>query len=125
MEEVIPSRATDLTGKTFERLRVISRFKSIYYKGRSAYWLCICACGNSKVVRGSFLVDGSVGACSRQCRASFKVGRRFDEEAKARLRRDFKDGMTLNELSCRYECTERHVRNILKETNNENKEAAS
>lgn len=57
----IPVR-NDLTGSIFSRLTVIG------YAGKSAgksNWLCVCVCGNQKVVRGSHLTGGKTRSC--QC----------------------------------------------------------
>lgn len=51
---------TDLTGQTFDKLKVISFYKSI--KG-SKYWLCQCDCGNTKIVSTSSLRSKYVRSC--------------------------------------------------------------
>lgn len=50
----------DLTGKRFGRLKVIS-FNSI--KNRYANWECECDCGNTTIVRGSHLIEGTTISC--------------------------------------------------------------
>ena len=50
----------DLTGKRFGRLVAISRTKNKH--GVSA-WLCVCDCGNEKVVRTDHLESGDIKSC--------------------------------------------------------------
>lgn len=52
---------TDLTGRTFGKLKVLSF--SYYQKGKYAYWNCKCECGNTKVIYGCNLKNGSVVSC--------------------------------------------------------------
>jgi hypothetical protein len=51
----------DLTGKEYNRYKIISFF------GRDKYgallWNCVCSCGNQRVVRGSSLIKGSCRSC--------------------------------------------------------------
>ena len=49
----------DLTGKRFNRLKVVS----LAYTKRVCYWNCICDCGNEVVVRGTHLSYGNVQSC--------------------------------------------------------------
>lgn len=51
----------DLTGKRFERLRVIGL--SAKKSGRKSYWVCKCDCGNKKLVRSDSLKDDSIKSC--------------------------------------------------------------
>lgn len=73
----------DLTGQRFTRLTVISRAES---KGGRPYWNCLCDCGNTKVVRGSHLTDGSTKSCgcwNKEVQAQFY--RRFEGKPKSQL----------------------------------------
>lgn len=54
-------RALELIGRRFERLLVLSRAGKDN-QGRLT-WICRCACGTLKVVRGSHLKDGQVKSC--------------------------------------------------------------
>ena len=53
--------ATDISGKRFGKLLVISRCGSDKFS--RALWLCKCDCGNTKVVRGNHLIQGSTISC--------------------------------------------------------------
>ena len=55
------SKVTNLTGKKFGRLYVISRNGSNEH-GR-ALWLCKCECGNIKTILSSSLINGSTNSC--------------------------------------------------------------
>jgi hypothetical protein len=54
-------KVEDLTGQPFGRLTVKERAENDS-EGR-AQWLCECACGNTKVVKGTQLRKGSVVSC--------------------------------------------------------------
>lgn len=51
----------DLTGQRFGRLVVIGR--SLESKHGEATWLCQCDCGNTSIVRGSYLRGGNTQSC--------------------------------------------------------------
>lgn len=59
-------RFKDLTGKTFDRLKVLN------YAGKNSkgtkYFLCECKCGNKVYIRGESLTYGKTGSCG--CRRS-------------------------------------------------------
>lgn len=48
-------------GDKYGRLLVVTKSKKDI-KG-NAYWICLCDCGNTKVVRGSHLLSGNVKSC--------------------------------------------------------------
>lgn len=51
----------DLTGQRFGKLTVLER---VYPPNRkSAYWKCLCDCGNEKVVKGGNLTSGNISSC--------------------------------------------------------------
>lgn len=52
----------NLTGEVFGKLSVISRHGE-NTKGNKPQWLCICACGNQKVIPASYLRTGKVQSC--------------------------------------------------------------
>jgi len=54
-------KAPDLAGQTFERLKVVERGPNDP-EGRTT-WVCICQCGNKKVVSGKHLRNSSVKSC--------------------------------------------------------------
>lgn len=51
----------DLTGKKFGRLTVVRRAGSTTNK--AATWLCLCDCGNEKVVSSTHLISGATTSC--------------------------------------------------------------
>lgn len=53
-------KAEDLTGQRFGRLTVIRRDDS---RKKAAYWLCVCDCGNEKVVQSCHLRSGATVSC--------------------------------------------------------------
>lgn len=65
----------DETGHIYGLLTVIEPAKD--KNGRSG-WLCQCACGNSKIVRGSDLRTGKITSCGRGCPC--KINGRFIDE---------------------------------------------
>ena len=54
-------KAKDLIGGIFGRLTVLERAEN--GKGGDARWLCICECGNKKVILGSHLRSGKIKSC--------------------------------------------------------------
>ena len=52
---------TDMIGRTFGKLTVISRDSNT--KWRSSTWKCLCDCGKTKIVRGRFLIVGDTKSC--------------------------------------------------------------
>lgn len=55
------SKLIDLSGQKFDRLTVIKREENS--KDGHARWLCICDCGNTKVINGSNLLNKNVRSC--------------------------------------------------------------
>ena len=55
------SNFVDITGKKFNRLRVIKRVENS--KDNKSMWLCVCDCGNTKIVSGVCLKNNSVKSC--------------------------------------------------------------
>lgn len=51
----------DLTGKKFNKLTVLS-FSHMDEKHRS-YYLCLCECGNKKIIKGQSLLQGDIKSC--------------------------------------------------------------
>ena len=51
----------NLTGTIFSRLKVVGL--SPKKSGRKSYWVCLCECGNKKVVRSDSLKKGMVRSC--------------------------------------------------------------
>lgn len=50
----------DLVGQRFGRLTVIERAEN---NNGTAQWLCKCDCGNTKIVRGTYLRNGNTRSC--------------------------------------------------------------
>ena len=56
----------DLTGRKFGRLTVIERAEDYVEpksKKRHPQWLCLCTCGNRKIILGSNLKRGLTNSC--------------------------------------------------------------
>lgn len=51
----------DLTGQTFGRLIVLERVYD--HKNKGVYWLCLCECGNKKIIVSSSLKKGATKSC--------------------------------------------------------------
>jgi hypothetical protein len=51
----------DFTGQRFGRLTVVERAENT--KDNKAQWLCLCDCGNTKVVRASHLKKAEIKSC--------------------------------------------------------------
>ena len=62
------SNLVDLTGQRFGRLVVIQRADNDKYG--KARWLCLCDCGNQKVILGGSLRKGSTKSCGCRERMS-------------------------------------------------------
>lgn len=62
---MIKSSCDDLLGKGFGRLVVIGRAENYLSPNgqKHSCWLCQCECGNKKVVRGSYLRNGTTKSC--------------------------------------------------------------
>lgn len=58
---MLNSRTQNLTGKTFERLTVLS-FKGTN-KNKKILWLCSCSCGNIKTIPANSLKTGNTKSC--------------------------------------------------------------
>lgn len=54
-------KITDLTGKTYARLTVISY--SHTKPGGKVHWVCKCSCGKTTIVRSDQLKDGNTTSC--------------------------------------------------------------
>lgn len=53
--------ATDLSGRRFGRLLVVSRAENA--KGGKPRWLCACDCGGTKAIRAAVLLRGGASSC--------------------------------------------------------------
>ena len=54
-------RKVDLTGQTFGKLTVLAEHP--VRKNRHIYWMCLCACGNKKIICARSLSSGSAKSC--------------------------------------------------------------
>lgn len=72
-----------LEGKTFSKLRVISREDTPHKVGQPYRWFCICECGKRCIVSGPHLLRGDSASCGgcrwkdrafRQIWWEYKVG---------------------------------------------------
>jgi hypothetical protein len=59
--DVRPYRVLDLTGRRFGLLVVVSLFGADQHKRKT--WLCLCDCGQGKVIPSRHLVNGAVISC--------------------------------------------------------------
>ena len=59
---ILHPRTKDLTGQRFGRWQILI-FAGYFSKKPSAYWLCICRCGNKKFVSASSLLRGNTESC--------------------------------------------------------------
>ncbi len=55
------SRKLELTGKRFGKL--LAKREAGRDKGGHILWLCLCDCGNEKIVRGDYLRSGTTRSC--------------------------------------------------------------
>lgn len=64
-DEIPVGRASDLRGKKFNNLTVLYRAipPSTSTYSRSAYWKCLCDCGNTTIVNGGSLKNGHTKSC--------------------------------------------------------------
>ena len=99
--KVVCHRLDDLTGKKFGRLLVKSRGEnSTDGKPR---WLCLCDCGEEKVIRGQVLRNGHAVSCgcyrreARQVIPQVRLG--HGEAAKHRVISDYKSNARARGLS--------------------------
>jgi len=53
-------KAIDITGNRYGRLKVLSKAENI---GRHTAWNCLCDCGNTKVVKTTYLQQGITKSC--------------------------------------------------------------
>ena len=54
---------TDLTGRRFGRLTVLSQSPNRYVPGGNVQWYCKCDCGATIEVRGDNLLRGHTNSC--------------------------------------------------------------
>lgn len=52
----------DLAGKKFNRLTVIKDCGKVK-RGENVKWVCLCDCGNTAIVQGSYLKNGNTKSC--------------------------------------------------------------
>ena len=79
------SKLIDITGERFNNLVVVKRVENA--KGGVAMWECICDCGNTTIVRGSNLKNGSVKSCG--CRRKTAKPALTHDMSKTRLYREW------------------------------------
>lgn len=86
-EEPIMSKLIDLGGKRFGRLVVLALHPERYRCGEQsgAQWLCVCDCGEKRIVRGGNLQSGNSTSCgcltrentSKATLVDMPIGQRF------------------------------------------------
>lgn len=79
-----PKRVTDLVGRTFGRLKVVSFAGVSAKKDRTSYWKTKCSCGNDVIVNRKNLLSGNTTSCGcyqREIAGKYKqvslIGRTF------------------------------------------------
>lgn len=81
-------RPIDLTGMRFGAFTVIKRSDSLAYS-KEAAWLCMCDCGNMRVVKGSKLRSGRSKSCgclqSKQLAERNRTTKKIHGKAHTRL----------------------------------------
>lgn len=78
------SKFIDISGKRYNDLTVIERMKNA--NGGVVVWKCLCDCGNTTIVRGSNLKNGSVKSCG--CRI-YKSHNTTHNMSKTRIYREW------------------------------------
>jgi len=66
------NRRLSLAGRRFGKLKVI-KLQRVSKKRASTFWLAVCKCGDSTVVRGSALTSGAVRSCGCTSRRRGKL----------------------------------------------------
>lgn len=56
------TKKVDMVGQIFGKLTVVS-FSHLREKDKSAYWNCLCECGNTKIICGMYLRRGAYKSC--------------------------------------------------------------
>ena len=79
----------DLTGKTFNHLKVTGYSHLPWYK---AFWNCLCECGNTTVVRSDYLKNGNTVSCGCIAKQTLNAGR-------TKLKKAFVDGTNVRQIS--------------------------
>jgi hypothetical protein len=70
---ILPDRSNNLINIRFGKLTVINKgVKPKNSKSKSAYWNCLCDCGNTKTVRALSLQRGSTQSCGCLRKEAFK-----------------------------------------------------
>jgi hypothetical protein len=66
----------DLVGKRFCRLMVLDRTRN---RGSYPRWKCLCECGKSKIVLGTYLQQGFTKSCGCLSSETHRIGRNFKD----------------------------------------------
>ena len=91
------TKIVDLTGKRFGLLTVLSR--GVNKKDKKSTWLCLCDCGNYKVVRSSNLIAGQTKSCGCLCYESRKNAAQKFKSEKSHL---YKHGLSKSRINSIY-----------------------
>jgi len=57
------NKTKDLIGQKFNKLTVVKRVEKPKNQKSGAFWLCVCDCGNEKILKTSDLKSGRVKSC--------------------------------------------------------------
>lgn len=74
-----PPRYEDISGQTFSYLRAKAWARNSHY---GSEWLCECVCGKERIVRASYLRNGSVRSCG--CKTREAIGNRMRRHGMSR-----------------------------------------
>ena len=92
----------DLTGQQFGLLTVIQRDFNPH-KGKEAWWLCYCECGNMKSIRGSDLRRGKTKSCGclsiKQAKENIKKAQEKNQIEQSLIGKIFGKLKVIEELS--------------------------
>lgn len=77
-------RCVDLTRMTFGRLKVLAKSNGPFPR---TYWICLCACGRVKRIRGSHLQQGKILSCGCLVYENFHGSRKTHGKSKTRIHR--------------------------------------
>lgn len=91
----------DEAGKKYERLRVL---RSVKKKGIGTVWLCLCNCGNTKIVNGHELRSGRVKSCGCLFMPDL-IGKKYGKLTV--IKETGRDKHNQRKWSCKCECGKR------------------
>lgn len=100
-------KLVDLSNKHFGKLLVVERAPVAKGHGKHAFWKCLCACGNTAVVRSNLLRTGNTKSCGCLTEAEGLSGKTFGKLSVVQRAGVNKWGDVLWECLCA--CGKEHV----------------